>query len=154
MGVSGVLWGIVLINLFLGEYEYRLDQKGRLTVPPRFRAEFVEGIVVTRGYDACLVAYSSTKWDRLAETYAAMSDTDRGSRLINRLVFSSAFKLMLGSLGRLSLPLSLKSYAHLEDDVVLAGIGSHLEIWSKHNWGKEKTLMEEKASEIALGMNI
>lgn len=93
MGVSGVLWGIALINLFLGEYEYRLDQKGRVTIPPRFREEFIQGIVVTRGYDACLVAYSATKWDSLAETYAAMSDTDRGSRLINRIVFSSSVKM-------------------------------------------------------------
>lgn len=138
--------------MFLGEYEYRLDQKGRVAIPPRARGDFSDGIVVTRGYDNCIVAYTTLTWDRLAEEYASLPGTDRSARLVNRLVFSSAFRLTLDRLGRLGLPTPLRSYAQIHDEVVVAGVGRHLEIWSKELWGRERELMEDKASDIAQGL--
>ena len=121
--------------MFLGEYEYRLDQKGRVAIPPKARGDFSDGIVVTRGYDNCIVAYTTTTWDRLAEEYASLPGTDRGARLVNRLVFSSAFRLTLDRLGRLGLPTPLREYAQIDEEVVVAGVGSHLEIWGKEALG-------------------
>ena len=138
--------------MFLGEYEYRLDQKGRVAIPPKARGDFSDGIVVTRGYDNCIVAYTTTTWDRLAEEYASLPSTDRGARLVNRLVFSSAFRLTLDRLGRLGLPTPLREYAQIDEEVVVAGVGRHLEIWGKELWARERELMEEKASEIAQGL--
>ena len=140
--------------MFLGEYEYRLDQKGRIAIPPKVREEFQNGIVVTRGYDRCIVAYTPVEWNRLYEINAAMPTTDSSSRLINRLVFSGAFSLTLDRLGRMILPPSLRAYAQIREDVVIAGVGSYLAIWSREGWGKEQALMEEKASEIAQGLGL
>ena len=138
--------------MFLGEYEYRLDQKGRVAIPPKSRGDFQDGIVVTRGYDNCIVAYTAATWGRLAEEYASLPGTDQGARRVNRLVFSSAFRLNLDRLGRVGLPTSLRDYAQIDDEVVVAGVGRHLEIWSKELWVRERELMEEQASEIAQGL--
>ena len=138
--------------MFLGEYEYRLDQKGRVAIPPKSRGDFQDGIVVTRGYDNCIVAYTAATWGRLAEEYASLSGTDQGARRLNRLVFSSAFRLNLDRMGRIGLPTPLRDYAQIDEEVVVAGVGRHLEIWSKDLWQQERELMEGQAAEIAQGL--
>ena len=154
MGNCGAQWGINLSSaMFLGEYEYRIDPKGRVAVPPRFREEFSTGIIVTRGYDRCVVAYTPSEWNKLSGRYASLPTTSSSSRLVNRLIFSSAFNLNLDRLGRLILPSSLKEYAQIQEDVVVAGVGNYLEIWSKEGWEKGRAVMEEKASEIAEGLS-
>ena len=135
--------------MFLGEYEYRIDQKGRLTIPPRLREEYRNGIITTRGYDRCIVAYTVSQWNKNSEQYRSLPTTNSSSRLINRLLFSSAFDLTLDRLGRLHLPLPLKTYARIEEDVVIAGVGNYIEIWSKQSWMRERSTMEQKAAEIA-----
>ena len=135
--------------MFLGEYEYRIDQKGRVTIPPRFRDEYQNGIIITSGYDRCIVAYTVTQWNRISEQYAALPTTSSSSRLVNRLLFSSAFNLTLDRLGRLHLPPPLKAYSQIEEDLVIAGVGSYIEIWSKESWEQERETMEQKAAEIA-----
>ncbi len=122
-------------------------------MPPRFRGEFRNGIIVTRGYDRCIVAYTPTEWNKLCERYAALPTTSSSSRLVSRLIFSSAFDLNLDRLGRITLPTSLKRYAQIQEDVVIAGVGSYLEIWSKEGWERERATMEEKAAEIAEGLD-
>ncbi len=135
--------------MFLGVYEYRIDQKDRVTIPPRFRDEYHNGIIITRGYDRCVVAYTVTQWDQISQQYAALPTTSSSSRLVNRLLFSSAFNLTLDRLGRLHLPPPLKAYSQIEEDVVIAGVGNYIEIWSKESWEREQEAMEQKAAEIA-----
>ena len=151
------MWGLVGTGgrylCFLGNTNIAWTKKGRVAIPPKARGDFSDGIVVTRGYDNCIVAYTTMTWDRLAEEYASLPSTDRGARLVNRLVFSSAFRLTLDRLGRLGLPTPLRKYAQIDEEVVVAGVGSHLEIWGKELWARERELMEEKASEIAQGLS-
>lgn len=135
--------------MFLGEYEYRLDQKGRVSVPSKFREEFKEGIILTRGYDRCVIAYTPSEWEKIHEKFASMSTTRSKARLLNRIVFSNAFDGALDRAGRVMIPNTLKDYAHISDDVIIAGAGSYLEIWSKDLWSKEKVTMEQQAWQIA-----
>lgn len=135
--------------MFLGEYEYRLDQKGRVSVPSKFREEFKEGIILTRGYDRCVMAYTPLEWEKIHEKFASMSTTRSKARLLNRIVFSNAFDGALDRAGRVMIPNTLKDYAHISDDVIIAGAGSYLEIWSKDLWSKEKVTMEQQAWQIA-----
>lgn len=135
--------------MFLGEYEYRLDQKGRVSVPSKFREEFKEGIILTRGYDRCIMAYTPSEWEKVHEKFASMSTTRSKARLLNRIVFTNAFDGVLDRQGRVMIPNPLKDYAHISDDVIIAGAGSYLEIWSKDLWSKEKVTMEQQAWQIA-----
>lgn len=164
MGESGARWGNTQAAAFsgtpveeemlVGQYEYNIDQKGRVAIPARFREAFKEGLVLSQGFDRCIIVYPTEEWKRRAEKLAALPITRSNHRRINRATFSSAFSLELDRQGRVVLPLGLREYAQIGSEVVIAGIHSYLEIWSKDLWGAEKTLMSAQASEIAEAVEV
>jgi len=135
--------------MFFGEYEYTIDQKGRVTIPPKFREAFKGGIVLLRGYDKCITACTVAEWDRRAEELSKLPMTQSKSRRLNRATFSSAFSLDLDGQGRVVLPAPLRQYAGVASEVVIAGVRDCLEIWSKEDWLAEQQLMGEQLWQIA-----
>jgi len=135
--------------MFLGEYELKIDHKGRLAMPVRFREVFRRGLVLSRGFDKCLIAYSTSEWAKAAEKLVALPLTQLNPRRISRFTFSGAFDLELDRQGRVIIPLTLRQYAEINDEVVAVGAYSHLQIWSKELWTAEKKFMSEHAAEIA-----
>ena len=138
--------------MFLGEYEYRMDPKGRVAIPPKFRGEFWEGIVFARGLERCIVAYPPPLWKETADRFAALPITRSKSRRIGRVIFGTAFSLELDEQGRVVLPPPLRQHAEIKEAVVIVGVNNYHEIWSKELWEGEKALMEEQAWQIAEGM--
>lgn len=120
--------------MFLGEYHHTTDAKGRLTIPARFRAELVSGVVVTRGYEPCVVLYPLSEWSRLAEKVAQMPMASRVVRSYGRLVFGGAFEATLDRMGRILLPGFLREHAAIEEEAVVVGLNTHIEIWSPGRW--------------------
>jgi len=135
--------------MFLGEYELRLDHKGRLAIPARFRDTFREGLVLSRGFDKCLIVYTASEWEKVAEKLVALPLTQLNPRRISRFTFSGAFDLELDRQGRIIIPITLRQYAELNDEAIVVGAYSHLQIWSKKLWMAEKEFMSEHAAEIA-----
>jgi MraZ protein len=136
--------------LLLGEYEHTIDDKNRLTLPARFRGEFAEGIVVTRGMDGCLFAYTRGDWDRLVETRLATLDPlSKEGRRLHRFFFSGAAEGELDKQGRLIVPAALIEHAKLGRDVVVAGVHDHLEIWDRAAWRAELAAVEGSAEDVA-----
>ena len=135
--------------MFFGEYEYTIDQKGRVTIPPKFREAFKGGIVLLRGYDKCVTACTVAEWDKRAEQLSRLPVTQSKMRRLNRATFSSAFSLDLDGQGRVVLPATLRQYAGVTNDVVIAGVRDCLEIWSKEDWLAEQQLISEQAWQIA-----
>jgi MraZ protein len=135
--------------MLLGEYELRLDHKGRLAIPARFRGAFRDGLVLSRGFDKCLIAYTVAEWEKVAEKLVALPLTQLKPRRISRFIFSGAFDLELDRQGRVIIPLTLRQYAELNDEAIVVGAYSHLQIWSKKLWTSEKEFMSEHAAEIA-----
>jgi len=135
--------------MLLGEYELRIDHKGRLAIPARFREKFSEGLVLSRGFDKCLIAYTDAEWGKVAEKLVALPLTQLNPRRISRFTFSGAFDLELDRQGRVIIPLTLRQYAELNDEAFVVGAYSHLQIWSKKLWMAEKEFMSEHAAEIA-----
>ncbi|MBI2846337.1 MAG: division/cell wall cluster transcriptional repressor MraZ [Chloroflexi bacterium] len=138
--------------MFLGEHEYRLDQKGRVTIPARFREALKEGFVLCRGLERCINVYHLSEWNRLSERQLDLPANREKTRRINRFTFSSAFPGEMDNLGRVVLPGALREYAQIKDEVTIAGIGRHIEIWDKGFWLAEKKRMEEQAWHIAEGL--
>jgi len=136
-------------NLFLGEYEYHIDEKGRVAIPSRFREEFKGGLVLTQGLESCVIVYPPSEWKRVSDNLAALPTTQSKARRINRATFSTAFNLELDRLGRIALPSPLRQYAEIKDTVIIAGVNTYLELWSKENWEQEKALMNEQAWQIS-----
>ncbi len=134
--------------MFYGEFEYKIDLKGRVPFPPRFRRELKEGVVLTQGIEGCITAYPLSEWKKLAATLTGGSVTRSKSRKLNRAIFATAFKTNIDGQGRVALPISLREYAGIEDDVVIIGANNYLELWNKEQWESEKADSQEQAWQI------
>ncbi len=136
--------------MLLGEYEHTIDDKNRLTLPARFREPFTDGIVVTRGMDGCLFAYTRGDWDSLVSSRLATLDPlSKEGRRMQRFFFSGAAEAELDKQGRVSLPGALLQHAKLNRDVVVAGVHDHLEIWDRDAWRRELAEVEGSAEDVA-----
>jgi MraZ protein len=134
--------------MFFGEFEYKIDQKGRVPIPPRFRRELKDGVVLTLGVEQCIVAYPLSEWKKLAATLTTGSVTPDKLRKLNRAIFATAFSLSIDGQGRVALPVPLREYAGIEDDVIIAGANTYLELWNKGQWESEKAISREQAWQI------
>ena len=134
--------------MFLGEFEYKIDEKGRVLIPPRFRRELKEGVVLTPGVEKCITAYPLSEWKKLAATLTTGSVTRSKLRRLNRAIFATAFSLNIDGQGRIALPIPLRQYAGIEDEVVIAGANNYLELWNKEQWEAEKAISQEQTWQI------
>lgn len=120
-----------------GEYQYAVDDKGRVIVPPAFR-EFVEdGMVITRGMEGCLYVFPLSAWRRIEERLTELPLTDREARNFVRFFYSGAAKAKLDGAGRITLPAPLRTFAGVDGSngaVVIAGAPNRLEIWNEDRW--------------------
>lgn len=128
--------------MFLGEFVHTIDEKGRLTVPAKFRDDLDSGLVVTRGIDRCLAIYPMKEWERLAEQVSALPMTDRRARAFRRLVFAAASDAIPDKQGRVLIPPRLREYAGLDSEVVVTGLDTYIEVWNPDSWGREREYVE------------
>jgi len=134
--------------MFFGEFEYKIDEKGRVPIPPKFRRELKEGLVLTPGVEKCIVAYPLPEWKKLAATLITGSVTPSKLRRLNRAIFATAFSLNIDGQGRVALPIPLQEYAGIKDEVVIAGANNYLELWDKEQWQAEKAISQEQDWQI------
>lgn len=128
--------------MFLGEYTHTIDDKGRLTIPAKFRGDLAAGLVLTRGYDQNLMIYPAQGWKDLAQRITERSLTDRRVRDFRRRVFSGATDLAPDRQGRILVPPYLRRFAGINGEVVVAGMYDYLEIWSVDAWHKQRDQIE------------
>ena len=140
--------------MFLGTYEHRIDPRGRVAIPAKFREELRAGLVLAQGFDRCINVYPLKMWQEMAEKHAAPLIAKEKLRRISRFIFSHAFTEDLDRLGRVLLPATLRHYADIRDVVVIAGLNTYVEIWSKEHWDAEKALMDEQGWQLAEGMEL
>lgn len=134
--------------MFFGEFEYKLDEKGRVPVPPRFRRLFKDGVVLAPGAEMCITVYPLVEWKKLAENLTSSAVSRSKLRRLKRALFAAAFNLRMDSQGRIALPNPLREYAEIVDEVVIAGANNYLEIWNKVHWEEEKAISQEQAWQI------
>ena len=124
--------------MFYGEHEHSIDRKGRLIIPSKFREvskeNYVERFFVTRGLDTCLFVFTEDEWKKQEARFKSLSFTNTQARQFSRLYFSGACEVACDRQGRILVPQYLKEYAKIKQDVVIVGVSSRIEIWSKENW--------------------
>ncbi len=136
--------------MFTGEYEYKIDEKGRVPLPPRFRGALKAGVVLTRGFENCIVGYTTAGFDEKAK----MVDGNRlgpvNRRRYNRFLFGNAFNMALDGQGRVALPVKLRQHAGIDSDesVVIMGTNNSFEIWSMAALEAENAAVSEEAWNI------
>ena len=143
--------------MFMGEYNHTIDAKGRLIVPSKFREQLGDGFVVTKGLDGCLFVYPNEEWATIEEKFKSIPLTTKDAMKFSRFFFAGAASCELDKQGRILLPHSLREYAGLQKDVVLAGVLGRIEIWDQGRWQDANTYddMDEVAEHMAeLGLGI
>ena len=134
--------------MFFGEFEYKVDEKGRVPVPPKFKNWLREGVVLMPGVEKCITAYPLPEWKNLADDLTTGSVTPSKLRKLNRAIFATAFSLNVDGQGRIALPPPLREYAGIGDEVIIAGTNNCFELWNKGHWEEEKAISQEQAWQI------
>ena len=134
--------------MFLGEFEYKIDEKGRVPIPPKFRRELKEGLILAPGVEKCITAYTPSEWEKLAERLTNGVVSSSKLRRLSRAFFATAFSLSIDGQGRIALPITLRQHAEIADEVVIVGANTCLEMWNKELWALEKTSSQEQAWQI------
>jgi MraZ protein len=140
---------IISTTMLIGEYEGKLTDKNRLAIPKKFRDEFSEGLVLSRGYEGCLILLDKPRWDELGRVIESRPVLSLSIRDTKRFILGSAYELDLDSQGRFVLPNNLKTHAEIGDDVVFVGISDWVEVWSRDRWEQKLKNLITTAPDIA-----
>jgi MraZ protein len=120
--------------LFLGTHTPRLDDKGRLALPAKFRSDLEGGLVITKGQERCLFVFPMAEFSRITELLRAAPVTQRSVRDYSRVFFASASHEVPDGQGRITVPAQLRDYAGLAKDCVVIGANSRVEVWDAGSW--------------------
>ena len=121
-------------GMFMSEYNHTVDAKGRLIIPSKFREALGEEFVVSKGMDGCLFVYANDDWNAFEQKLTSLPLINKEARQFARFFLAGAATVELDKQGRILLPAALREFAGLDKDVVLVGVGSRIEIWSKEKW--------------------
>lgn len=143
--------------MFIGQYEHNLEEKGRLSIPKKFRSELAEGGVLTRGLDGCLFLFSKKRWNEFVEKLSQTPLTKADARGFSRLLTYGAVEVELDRQGRILVPEFLRSFAGIKKEVVLAGALNRIEVWDNGEFAtyqekieKDSQVISERLAELGL----
>ena len=142
--------------MFFGTYTPRLDDKGRLILPARFREQLADGLVLTRGQDRCLYVFPVAEFERMHEQLRQAPVTSKQARDYLRVLLSGASDEVPDKQGRITVPPALRSYAGLARDCAVIGAGSRVEIWDEQAWNtylaEQEGAFADTAEEVVPGL--
>lgn len=133
--------------MFLGESTYKVDEKGRVPLPPKFRDDLQKGLVLVRWVDPCLRIYPLSEWEKVKSKISALPGTAK-NRDYKRFIFSKAYEIKMDGMGRVAIPPLLRQYAEIGDTVVIIGQDIYAEMWSPEKWQAESESLEGQAWQI------
>ena len=122
--------------MLIGEYEHTLDAKGRLIMPSKLREDIGEKFIITKGLDGCLFAFSIEEWKKFEEKLRTLPISNKDARNFSRFFFAGEIDCEIDKQGRFLISSNLREFAGLEKEVIIVGMDSRLEIWSKEKWIK------------------
>ena len=142
--------------MFLGTYAPKLDEKGRIILPAKFRDELAAGVVITRGQEHCLYVYSSREFEKVLEKVSQGPVTDKDTRDYQRGLLSGAIQELPDKQNRVTLPVILREYAGLDRELTVIGAGNRAEIWDTEAWntyyGEAESKYANRTEEVIPGL--
>ncbi len=143
--------------MFMGEYNHTIDAMGRLIVPSKFREALGDTFVVTKGLDGCLFVYDNGEWNAFEEKLKSLPITNKEARQFARFFLAGAAEVEVDKQGRILVPNILREFAQINKDVVLIGVASRIEIWSKERFEgitafEDMDEIAEHMAELGLGI--
>lgn len=135
--------------MLIGEYRTKLQEKNRTALPKKFREELKDDLILTRGYEGCLIVIDKDRWAKLIKVIEKRPLTNIDVRNTKRFLVGGAVEIEMDKQGRFVLPEVLIEYAHLENELVFVGIQDWLEIWDMDSWNTKISQITEQAADIA-----
>jgi len=135
--------------MFIGEYQYTIDEKKRLAIPQKLRSVLGKKAVITRGLDQCLWLYPTKEWNVLAKKLSQLPLSQADARGFARIMLTGAMEVNIDNLGRILVPDYLKDYAFLNKKIVVAGVYNRIEIWDEAKWREYSQKTEKEVGDIA-----
>ncbi len=129
--------------MLIGSFEHSLDKKGRAFIPAKFRDELGETIIVCQGIGSCLFLFSEDGWKEFAGKLRQIPMTEKKAQQFLRVLFASASECVPDKQGRIVIPMRLREYAGMQDEIVANGVYSRVELWSREGWDKYCTQAQE-----------
>ena len=138
--------------MFLGTHTPRLDEKGRLILPAKFRDELAGGVVITKGQERCLYVFPTPEFARIAGQLREQPMTNKAARAYSRVFFASAHDEVPDKQGRVTIPGHLREYGGLSRELVVIGASTRVEIWDKAAWETYLAESEDDFADIEEGV--
>lgn len=135
--------------MLIGEYEGKIAEKNRIALPLKFRNELSGSLIISRGYEDCLIILDEERWIKLVKGIEVKPFLNRSVRETKRFILGGASEIDLDLQGRFIIPSTLKKYARLEKEIVFIGIGDWVEIWDLTTWNVKLESLKNNAAEIA-----
>jgi MraZ protein len=134
---------------FRGHYEHSLDAKNRLSVPARFRAAFSSGVVLAKDPETCVAVWTPETHESIIDrALGGLNPMGSEYRKLSRFYQGNSFEAELDGTGRVTLPSQLLGHASIEKDVVVVGVGDHLEVWARERWEREQQQLDSEIGEV------
>lgn len=135
--------------MFMGQFDHSLDEKGRLTIPSKFRDGLGPQFVVSKGLDGCLYAYPMSEWEKIGEKLNSLPNNLKEVRKFKRFFMASATTVDCDKQGRVLLSQSLREYAGLLKDATLVGMNDRIEIWDAKKFSDDLAVDDDEMDSIA-----
>jgi MraZ protein len=144
-GSAGVhqLKGIIA-QMFLGQFQHTLDDKGRLMVPARYRDLLAAGAFITQGFDRCLMVMTESHFNEVYAILNGLNTADQSARLLRRLILSNAYQVEVDKVGRILVPQNLRQFLGITSgELVVAGQGEYFEVWTPAEWKSQMDNLQD-----------
>jgi MraZ protein len=140
--------------MFIGRYQHHLEEKGRLSIPKKFRSQLADGAIISKGLDGCLFLYPKASWEALIAKVGGLPLTQADARGFTRSLAHSAEEIDIDRLGRVLVPEFLRTEAGLNGDCIVAGAVDRVEIWDAKKYTLYTSQINNRLEEIAEKLNI
>ena len=134
--------------MFLGQYERSLDEKSRVAIPAEFRSGLGTGAVITRSFDNCLCIYPAARWEVLANALDDFPQVRSEARILARSLFGGAVPCDFDRQGRIVVPAFLREHAAISGELIIVGVNSHVEIWSREAWIQQQQRFQTESAQL------
>lgn len=138
-----------VMYMFMGEYNHTVDKKGRLIMPAKFREMLNDKFIITKGLDHCLFVYPIDEWEFIEQKLRSLPFTQKDARAFVRFFFSGALETEIDKQGRILIPPNLREFAKINKEVVVIGVSTRIEIWSREEWESYRNDAELSYEQIA-----
>jgi MraZ protein len=135
--------------MLLGEFEARIDTKGRVAFPSKFRKTVGDQLIITKGYEQTLIIVSVSQWQTLLEGTEGKPLIQAETREVQRFLLGGASDVVLDGKGRLLLPAYLRKFAKVEEQIIFLGLSRYIEVWAKDRWEEHKNVLEDNIGRIS-----